>query len=171
VIDSPEANRAARPRSGGAHAVSGVSIRPAGTRDLDRVAEIERASFGDPWTRRSFDALLGDPRVWFQLATLRDGRVVAYVVAWFVGDEGEIANLAVAAEVRGRGVGALLLDATIRAARARSVGSLYLEVRESNALARALYASRGFQQVGRRRRYYRQPAEDALVLQLALAPS
>ena len=97
------------------------------------------------------------------------GLVCGYVVAWFVLDEGEIGNLAVHAEVRRQGVGAQLLDGAIAAVRTARVEALYLEVRDSNAAARALYASRGFVEVGRRREYYRRPKEDALVLRLELA--
>lgn len=154
-------------RSRGVEAAD-VSLRPAGAQDVPLVARIEEASFSDPWSQRSFQALLHDSRVFFTVATLADGVVAGYVVAWFVADEGEIANLAVSPAARRRHVGATLLDATIRAARAHHVASLYLEVRDSNAAARALYASRGFVEVGRRRRYYRKPEEDALVLRLVL---
>jgi ribosomal-protein-alanine N-acetyltransferase len=146
----------------------GVALRAATPNDVARIAEIERASFTDPWSLRSFQALLRDQRVWFTVATVEDGTVGGYVVAWFVADEGEIANLAVAPTARRRHLGAALLDATIRTARAQGVSSLYLEVRDSNTAARALYASRGFSEVGRRRGYYRKPVEDALVLRLVL---
>lgn len=142
-------------------------VRAATSSDLDRIREIEIASFSDPWTRHAFERVIGDPRVHFAVATV-DGRVAGYVVAWFVMDEGEIANIAVAPEERGRHIGAALLDHVIAVARRRAVTALYLEVRDSNARARALYATRGFLEVGRRGRYYRKPVEDALVLRLVL---
>jgi [ribosomal protein S18]-alanine N-acetyltransferase len=74
----------------------------------------------------------------------------------------------VAPEVRGQGVGARLLDDALAAARRNGATAAYLEVRDSNAAARALYASRGFEQVGRRRNYYRKPVEDALVMRRVL---
>jgi ribosomal-protein-alanine N-acetyltransferase len=77
----------------------------------------------------------------------------------------------VATDARRSGIGALLLDGAIAAVRRSDVDTLYLEVRDSNAAARALYASRGFVEVGRRREYYRKPKEDALVLRLDLAPA
>jgi ribosomal-protein-alanine N-acetyltransferase len=85
-------------------------------------------------------------------------------VAWFVTDEGEIANLAVDPARWGGGVGKILLDAALAEGARRGAESVYLEVRESNARARRLYASRGFEEVGRRKGYYRRPAEDAIVL-------
>ena len=149
-------------------ALSHVTVRPATVADLDSITEIEQASFSDPWSRRAFQGLLGDRRVLFSVACLPAGTVAGYVAAWFISGEGEIANLAVAPEARGRHIGSMLLDTAIRAARVREVSSIYLEVRDSNERARALYTSRGFVQVGRRRHYYRRPTEDALVLRLVL---
>jgi ribosomal-protein-alanine N-acetyltransferase len=147
---------------------SSVITRPATDRDVDRVSAIERMSFSDPWSRGSFDRLVDDDRVHFAVACDAAGAVVGYVVAWFVMDEGEIADLAVAPEARKLGVGKLLLGSALRAARARGASAIYLEVRESNEPARRLYASHGFTEIGRRRRYYRKPVEDALVLRLVL---
>ena len=137
---------------------------------MDAIHAIEQASFADPWTRRSFVSLLSEPAVYFHVAAGAGGTIAGYVVAWCVVDEAEIANVAVAPEARGRGVGAALLDAALAHAAGRGCLAAYLEVRESNAAARALYASRGFGAVGRRRGYYRHPVEDALVLRCAIAP-
>lgn len=140
-----------------------LRLRPACSDDLPSVVAIERASFSDPWSRQAFVDSLSDPVRLFLVAV--DGSVVAgYVIAWFVAGEGEIANIAVAPAWRGRGIGAALLDAALAAGTSRGATAIYLEVRESNAPARALYASRAFQEVGRRRGYYRRPLEDAIVL-------
>ena len=141
----------------------GVTLRDATAADVDAVAAIERASFADPWSRESFADTVRHPRMIFRVAEA-GGRVAGYLVAWLVQDEGELANLAVAPDARGRGVGAALVDELLATAASRGVVAVYLEVRESNATARALYASRGFAEVGRRKGYYRKPAEDALVL-------
>ena len=147
-----------------------ATVRLAVSGDVDRISEIEKAAFTDPWSWSAFQRLVvdRDERVHFAVACTMDGTLAGYVVAWFVMDEGEIANLAVAPESRGQGIGSLLLLTAITAARSREVTTLYLEVRDSNTAARALYASHGFQEVGRRRRYYRRPVEDALVLRLVL---
>ena len=145
-------------------------LRAACGADVGAVLEIEHAAFGDPWSRSAFVDLIGDPRVAFLIADVA-GDVRGYVVAWYVLDEGEIGSLAVHGSARRQGIGARLLDGAIAAVRASDVDSLYLEVRDSNAAARALYASRGFAEVGRRREYYRRPKEDALVLRLDLEPS
>jgi len=147
-----------------------IVLRAARDSDLDAVLAIEHASFGDPWNLRAFADLIDDPRVAFLVAEV-GGRVRGYVVAWFVLDEGEIGNLAVASDARRQGLGARLLDGAIAEVRKSDVDTLYLEVRDSNSAARALYASRGFVEVGRRREYYRRPKEDALVLRLDLVSS
>ena len=141
--------------------------------DIPTIAEIERGSFSDPWSEESFRELLSHSRMYF--ACLRDGverdpgRVLGYVVAWFAAGQGEIANLAVDAAMRGRGYGSALLDAALEEARRNRVEEVFLEVRDSNARARLLYESRGFTEVGRRRRYYRRPIEDAVILRWTAA--
>lgn len=145
-----------------------MQVRSARASDIDAVARIERASFTDPWSAASFRSLVGNTQVYFAVATAGE-TLVGYVVAWFVLDEAEIANLAVQGASRGRGTGATLLDAALDAAAGRGISSVFLEVRESNAEARALYASRAFAEIGRRRGYYRRPVEDAVVMRRTLA--
>ena len=147
---------------------SGILLRRARASDLPGILAIERVSFTDPWSRSSFTAILEQPRVYFAVALDPAGSVLGYTVAWFVLDEAELANLAVAPEARGQGIGALLLRGAIRSAEERGTASMYLEVRESNVSARALYASHGFAEVGRRPAYYRKPVEDALVLRRSM---
>ena len=140
-----------------------VEIRDARLTDIPEIAEIERASFSDPWSASSFRSLIGLPSTWFAVAE-RDGRVVGYSVLLVAADEAELGNIAIAESERRRGVGQHLLEATIRAARQLGAASIYLEVRDSNDAAKSLYAASGFQEVGRRRGYYRRPLEDAIVL-------
>jgi ribosomal-protein-alanine N-acetyltransferase len=111
---------------------------------------------------------LEHPAVYFGCARSDAGEVLGYVVAWFVADEGEIANLAVAPAGWGSGIGRALLDAALAQAKQRGIESVYLEVRDSNVRARRLYKSRGFEEVGRRTKYYRRPVEDAIVLRRML---
>lgn len=151
-----------------------VRLRRASPEDVDAIAAIERLAFSDPWSRESFAALARNDEVYFLVADAGAHRgppaaPLGYVVAWYVLDEGEIANIAVAPAARGTGVGARLLDAALAEARRRGVAQMFLEVRESNAVARRLYASRGFIELGRRKRYYREPVEDALVLRCEVA--
>jgi [ribosomal protein S18]-alanine N-acetyltransferase len=137
--------------------------------DIATIGTIERRSFSDPWSERSFRDVLAHSQMFFVCARGRVNdsaadRVLGYVVAWFAGGQGEIANLAVDPDARGRGIGATLLDAALEEARRHKTDEVFLEVRSSNLRARQLYESRGFAEVGRRRRYYRQPVEDAIIL-------
>ena len=130
---------------------------------------MERSSYADPWPASAFAALPDNPRVFFVVARSRPGEpIVGYAIAWHVLDEGELANLAVAPASRRRGIGRALLHAVLEDSRQRGVRELYLEVRESNVAARQLYASHEFEQVGRRKEYYRSPVEDALILRRTL---
>jgi ribosomal-protein-alanine N-acetyltransferase len=143
-------------------------IRPAVRGDAPALAALERRCFGDPWSESAFREALESP--WGSGVVAEGPRgVVGYLVAREAGGSGEVLNLAVAPEARRRGVGRALLEAGIDAMAAHGVDEVYLEVRESNRSAQALYLGYGFRPVGQRRAYYRNPREDAVVLRLTLA--
>ena len=147
----------------------GKVVREAGVSDLARVWAIEKASFADPWGASEFRSVLDSPPTIFLVAADAGQKaVLGYAVALTVLDESEILNIAVDPEFRGHGVGGLLLDAALAEVKARGAVAVFLEVRESNEAARKLYRSRGFEELSRRRGYYRMPVEDALVLRRAL---
>ncbi len=152
---------------GGARASVGPGVtaivRTALPTDLEAIDVIERASFGDPWSLRSFSDSMTHSFVRINVVEVAGG-VVGYSVVWLAGEESELANLAIEPGRRGAGLGALLLDAVLQEAHEEGALVIFLEVRESNAAARSLYARRGFHEVGRRTGYYRNPSEDALVL-------
>ena len=145
-------------------------LRPTVERDLSRVAQIEKSCFADPWSEESFRRLIGVPPAIFLVALFPpDEHITGYVVAFSVGEEAEILNVAVDPAFRGRGLAGQMLDGALIELGARGVRTAFLEVRESNGAARALYKSRGFMEIGRRSSYYRRPVEDALVLKRSLA--
>jgi [ribosomal protein S18]-alanine N-acetyltransferase len=153
----------------GTSALSEIVLRGATPADLPEVSTLERACYGDPWPASAFAALPQNAQVYFAVArNAVRGQLSGYVVAWYVMDEGELANLAVAPGDRGRGVGRALLDAMLDDAASRGTSQVFLEVRESNLAARKLYATRDFEEIGRRKRYYRSPTEDALILRRTL---
>jgi ribosomal-protein-alanine N-acetyltransferase len=150
--------------------VNEIIIRPAGVADLNEVVAMERRCYGDPWAASSFTTLPENPQVYFAVARQgSSGTLAGYVIGWYVLDEGELANLAVAPELRRTGVGRRLLDAMLDDAASRGVTAIYLECRESNSAARRLYSGNGFVEVSRRKQYYRKPREDALFLRRTLA--
>lgn len=146
----------------------GVVVRTAVEDDLAAIHAIERASFGDPWSLEGFRDLLDHPRAKLEVAVGAGDVLLGYAVAWYVADESEIANIAVAPSARRRGVGALLLDRILDAAATFGAKTVFLEVRESNVAARKLYETRQFEVAGRRAKYYRAPDEDALIMRRGL---
>jgi len=147
--------------------VSDVAIRPMRPEDLPRIMEIERASYTAPWPEASFRGLLGRADASVHVAEI-DGRIVGYAACWAVLEQGELGNIAVAPEHRGRGISKTLMDAVIDDMRARGVRELFLEVRVTNDVARNLYERYGFEEIGCRPDYYTAPVEDAIVMRKRL---
>jgi ribosomal-protein-alanine N-acetyltransferase len=142
-----------------------VIERLATAADLDRVIELEEASFNNPTTREWYERELERPEVCFiYLLRTPDVPVAAFCAFWLVVDQVHINNLAVRPEMRRQGLGSQLLAAIIKEARKLGATSLMLEVRESNTAARRLYEHAGFTVHGVRKSYYNNPVEDALVL-------
>jgi [ribosomal protein S18]-alanine N-acetyltransferase len=143
--------------------------------DLAALHELERRSHTHPWNLRHFEAALrgGGHRV----SVLRDpaghsleGRgIEGFCVVQLAADEMHLHNLVVRPESRRRGLGRRLLDEALEWGAAAGVRTVFLEVRQSNWGALALYRAAGFEAVSVRRDYYDSPREDALVLRLALA--
>jgi ribosomal-protein-alanine N-acetyltransferase len=128
------------------------------------VLAIEHVVFADPWSREDFEGCVSADALFLVAISKPDAALLGYLIALDTADEGEILNLAVAPNGRRHGVGRALVEEALEQLAGRGVQQVYLEVRESNAAARALYAAYGFEEVGRRRRYYRRPVEDAIVL-------
>jgi ribosomal-protein-alanine N-acetyltransferase len=150
-------------------------VEPMRATDLEAVLEIERASFRTPWSRQAFLHELERNRVaglWVARGERsREGStasVVGYLCLWAVADEVHVTNLAVHPARRGEGVGRLLLGSLLAYHRTLGARRAFLEVRPGNAEARRLYESLGFKEVGRRRGYYVDTGEDALLLEARL---
>ena len=133
--------------------------------DLPAVAEIESLSFTSPWSRRMFEADLKKANYW---VAKEEDRVVGYIGLQTVLDEGHIPTLAVHPKFREKGRGKRLVGAIVEAGKEKKLARIFLEVRESNLAARKLYASFKFKEISRRKEYYHNPEEDALVLALVL---
>ncbi len=142
-------------------------VRPARVGDARALCEIERRCFSDPWSPQGFREMLAAEHG-FGLVADVGARSVGYLIGREIMGEGEILNLAVAPECRRLGIAAGLLQSGLSWLRSRGATEVFLEVRQSNRAAIALYLSRGFRPVAQRPSYYRNPVEDALVLRLDL---
>ena len=141
-----------------------VRIVPMNADHLDEVAELERICFSTPWSRNMLAEELDNMLSAFLVALDDADRVVGYAGVQVILDEGYITNIAVRPECRRQGVAAKLLQVFLDFAKANKLSFLTLEVRASNYDAIALYGSRGFRSMGRRKNYYEQPKEDALIM-------
>lgn len=132
---------------------------------IPQIAALERACFSHPWTESMLQQELWNEAAVIIVALREDGVVLGYAGLQTVLDEGYINNVAVAANVRRQGIADELIAAFVRFGQAK-LAFLTLEVRASNAPAIALYMKHGFAQVGRRRDYYDDPKEDAILMTL-----
>ena len=134
---------------------------------LDRILEIENLSFSAPWSLNGFLQELENPvsQLW---ALMSDKVLLGYFCFWAVREELQLFDLAVHPTYRSRGHGSYLLTKMIDLALSRGISRIWLEVRVSGSAARKLYEKFGFVESGRRKNYYTDPAEDAIVMSLGL---
>lgn len=143
-------------------------IRAMAAGDLPAVLAIERASFPTPWTEQNFrHEIEANPHAWNLVVDGAQG-ISAYACCYLMAGELQINDIAVHPGSRRRGLGGWLLDEILDRAVQRGARRATLEVRPSNAAARALYASRGFAESGRRPGYYADSGEDAILMERRL---
>ena len=128
-----------------------------------QIAELEKICFSDPWSEKSIASEL-DSRLSLWLVVMDGETVVGYVGSQSVLGETDMMNIAVSPNYRRQGIAEKLVVELIEKLREKGNHSLMLEVRSSNDPAQKLYEKLGFEQVGRRKNYYRNPKEDALIL-------
>lgn len=145
--------------------MDGITVSQMAERHLDTLVRLEQACFSEPWTRAGLAEELENPAAVFAAAEL-GGETVGYAGMHCVCGECYVDNVAVFPEFRRKGVATALLSYLIDRAKERDGVFLTLEVRESNFPARQTYAAFGFREEGRRKNFYRSPAEDALILTL-----
>ena len=138
-------------------------IVPMDRSHIDQIAALERECFSTPWTEQMLSDALFDSQASFIVAEAEDGHILGYAGLHVIVDEGYIDNIAVEPDARRHGVASALLDVYCRFG-AVNLAFLTLEVRASNYGAIALYGSRGFRSVGRRKNYYEHPKEDAIIM-------
>ena len=147
--------------------ISGMSVE-----DIPGVLEIENVSFPTPWSESAFRyELQENPYASLFVAKTRDlSSVLAFACVWIVDQEMKINNIAVRPEYRSRGVGSRFLKFLLEYAASQGCREVVLEVRPSNEVALHLYHSSGFAPVGRRKQYYSDTHEDAIVMWRRVEP-
>jgi [ribosomal protein S18]-alanine N-acetyltransferase len=144
---------------------AGIRIRTATAADLDAVMALEQAAFpASAWERETMRAEIASEWGRYLIAVDGDGRALGYAGLRAVGVEGDVQTIAVAEGARGRGIGRALVAELLAEAGRRGVRELFLEVRADNEVARGLYASVGFEEIGVRPRYYQPEDVDAIVM-------
>lgn len=149
-----------------------MNIRNATAADIPSILHLERqVSAAAHWSEEQYERLFQPGRaerlVLLAQADVRD-EIQGFLVARKVAPEWELENVVVAKSARRNGLGMRLLEALLAKARETDSESVFLEVRESNAAARGLYAKAGFQESGRRKSYYGDPTEDAILCRRGL---
>jgi ribosomal-protein-alanine N-acetyltransferase len=142
------------------------TIRRMTVEDVPAVIDLDRKSFSLPWPERSFRFEVTDnpaSRCW--VAEL-DGKVAGMAVIWLLGDEAHVATIATHPDFRRQGIGQRLLAHALRQLIDEGARSSFLEVRESNLTAQEMYRKFGYEETGRRRRYYKDNDEDAILMSL-----
>jgi len=131
-----------------------AAVEPANLRDAPVLARLHKASFHRGWDAGEFETLLADRSVLAH--RLRMGRTVAgFIMSRMAADEAEILSVAIAPNLRGRGLSRQLVQTHLGYLAGTGIRAVFLEVEENNRPARALYARAGFSTVGRRERYYK----------------
>ncbi|MBS2023310.1 MAG: ribosomal protein S18-alanine N-acetyltransferase [Deltaproteobacteria bacterium] len=139
-------------------------LRPLRKDELPQALAVERAAHAHPWSPELLQRELDHDWSTVLCAVLPQDVIAGFAVFWSVHDEVHLLNVAVSPEHQRQGLGRRLLVELERRARAGSAALITLEVRASNEPALALYASQGFREVGRRKRYYSDNGEDAIVM-------
>lgn len=132
-------------------------------KDLDRIMEIERETFSNPWEESMFYSSLDYYLCW-KLEDKESHRIIGYLIGEQVIDEFSIYNLAICREYQKQGLGSWFTNEILNCMRDNGVRVFFLEVRRSNKAALNLYRKIGFKEVYIRERYYVKPVEDALVM-------
>lgn len=135
--------------------------------DVDGVVEIEKMSFATPWSKEALSMELENDLAVYMVAKYND-KVIGYAGLWMIIDEAHITNIAVHKDYRGNGISKLILSSLINICKIKGTKSMTLEVRKSNEVAKNLYKSFNFEEVGIRPKYYADNNEDAIIMWLTI---
>ena len=140
-----------------------MEIRRAHPDDATAIAEMEINIFGDPWSKKDiFSYICSESGMCF--TALDGGEPIAYIIGQKSPPEAEIYRIAVRPDKRQRGIGYRLLSYALKTELGSGVETVFLEVREGNIPARALYRAYGFTEIITRKNYYQNPTENAVIM-------
>jgi len=143
-----------------------LNIRKMTVEDVPAVAALDQISFSLPWPERAFHfEVTSNPAARCWVAEV-DGRIAGMIVSWLLVDEVHVATIATHPEFRRQGIAQKLLIHTLRYTSGEGAVSSFLEVRESNLAAQEMYRKFGYEDTGRRKRYYKDNGEDAILMTL-----
>lgn len=145
--------------------MSSISIRPMKREDCKGAYEIEMLSFPDTsWTLEDFyDSLTVESQYYF--VAEKEGKIAGFAALYIMADCGDLVNIAVHPAFRRQGISCMLMEMLLETARDLALENITLEVRESNEAAIHLYLKYGFEKISTRKGYYRNPVEDADIMQ------
>ena len=139
-------------------------IRQAEERDILAIEGLEQVCFTDPWSYESLEHDILNNKLSFYIVAEVEGVVCGYVGIWNIVDEGHITNVAVSPDYRRKHIASNMLDVLIASCEEAGVERFTLEVRAGNEPAKALYAGKGFKEIGVRKGYYQDNGEDAIIM-------
>lgn len=141
-----------------------VDFLPLRVENLDRILEIEQLSFPTPWSKQAFLSELQQNSLAYYCVCVLDEKIIGYGGMWIVIDEAHITNVAIHPDYRGKKIGEAMMLHLIAQALIKGAFKMTLEVRPSNLSAQKLYRRMGFEAVGRRKGYYTDTKEDAIIM-------
>ena len=142
-------------------------FRYATSEDIESIAAIELASMSNPWKADSYQEAINSDHAFVMVAE-QDNKIAGFAVFYLTPPESELPDIVVSPEYRGQGLGRQLLTHCFDELRAKSIETIFLEVRVSNTPARTLYEHLGFESIGTRKYFYSNPIEDALCMRIDL---
>ena len=144
--------------------MSGFRIMPLQLEHIDGVLEVDSLSFSIPWSRSSFEKEAVQNDFARYVVAVDKGKVIGYAGLWIIAGEGQITNIAIHPDFRGKGAACKMLETLIDICLCKSVSDMTLEVRKSNLAAINLYKKHGFVEEGLRKQFYADNKEDALIM-------
>lgn len=141
-----------------------MNVRSMQKKDIGRIYEIEKICFRSPWSISSLQGELKNHLAHYLVLENDSGIIMAYGGMWVLFDEAHITNIAVHPDFRGKGYSKLLMLRLMKEALLFDASKMTLEVREHNYIAQSLYRSLDFFEQGKRKKYYSDTGEDALLM-------